>query len=209
MGERFRGPDGPIAPYKALRDLRWMVDYGPTLEREWAVRAGLGWRGKHSLVLHPRHGSFFFLACMITSIDLQPDAMMGDFCGTCTACLDACPTQAIVSPYVVDARLCISHTTIETPGEIPEPQRGLLGDQVFGCDLCQDACPWNRFSQPGDAVFAPRPGNLAPQVDDLLAMDADAFARQFVQSAVKRRGLAGIQDNARAVRGARSARRHE
>jgi epoxyqueuosine reductase len=200
LGEHFRGPDGPIAPFKAVRDLRWMVDYGPALEREWAVRAGIGWRGKHSLVLHPRHGSLFFLACIITSVDLEPDPMLGDFCGTCTACLDACPTQAIVAPYVVDARLCISHTTIETTGTIPGPERSLLGDQVFGCDICQDVCPWNRFSQPGDPAFAPRAGNLAPRVDDLLAMDAEAFARQFAQSAVKRRGLAGLQDNARAVR---------
>ncbi len=210
LGEDFRGPRGPIAPFKAVRDLRWMVDYGPALEREWAVRAGLGWRGKHSLVIHPRHGSLFFLACIITSIDLQPDEMLGDFCGTCTACLDACPTQAIVAPYVVDARLCISHTTIETTGAIPQSERHLPGDQVFGCDICQDVCPWNRFSQPGDPAFAPRPENFAPRVDDLLAMDADAFARQFAQSAVKRRGLEGLQDNARAVREGRStALRHK
>ncbi len=209
LGEHFRGPGGPIQPFKALRDLRWMVDHGPMLEREWAVRAGLGWRGKHTLVVHPRHGSLFFLACLVTSIDLEPDAPIGDFCGSCTACLDACPTQAIVAPYIVDARRCISHTTIETLGEIPVQERQLVGDQVFGCDICQDVCPWNRFSQPGDPAFAPRPGLVAPRLDDLLALDADSFARQFAQNPVKRRGLAGLQDNARAVREQRSTLRKQ
>lgn len=200
LGEQFRGPSGPIQPWKAVRDFRYMVDYGPALEREWAVRAGLGWRGKHSLVIHPRHGSFFFLAAIVTSLELQPDEPIGDFCGTCTACLDACPTQAIVQPYVVDARLCISHTTIENPGEIPEAERQLVGDQLFGCDICQDVCPWNRFSQPGDPLFQPRPGNVAPELHAILQMTETDFAEHFARSAVKRRGLHGLQDNARAVR---------
>ncbi len=205
LGEQFRGLGGPVQPFQALRDLRWMVDHGPALEREWAVRAGLGWRGKHSLVVHPRHGSFFFLACLITSIDLDPDPPLTDHCGTCTACLDACPTGAIVAPYVVDARLCISHTTIETDGAIPAAERHLVGDHVFGCDICQDVRPWNRFSQPGDPAFAPRPGLVAPRLADLLALDTDEFASIFAQNAVKRRGLAGLQDNARAVQEGRSA----
>lgn len=209
LGEDFRGPGGPIQPFKALRDLRWMVDHGPILEREWAVRSGIGWRGKHSLVVHPRHGSFFFLACMVTSIALDPDEMLGDHCGTCTACLDACPTRAIVAPYIVDARLCISHTTIELPGAITPDARPLVGDQVFGCDICQDVCPWNRFSAPGDPAFAPRPGLVAPKLDDLVAMDAATFASQFAQSPLKRRGLEGLQDNARAVREFRSIRRRK
>ncbi len=205
LGEYFRGPGGPVRPFKSVEDMRWMVDYGPILEREWAVRAGLGWRGKHSLIVHPRRGSLFFLACIVTSIDLQPDDMLGDFCGTCTACIDACPTQAIVAPYVVDARLCISHTTIEMTGVIPPAERHLVGNQVFGCDICQDVCPWNRFSRPGDPAFAPRDGLVAPRLDDLIAMNAETFARQFAQSPVKRRGLEGLQDNARAVREGRSA----
>lgn len=201
LGEEFRGDGVRPGPFRGVRDFRWYVDHGPVLERAWAVRAGLGWRGKHSLVIHPRHGSFFFLACVVTTLDLEPDAAIVDHCGTCTACLDACPTQAIVAPYVVDARLCIAHTTIEIPGIIPQDQRGLVGDQLFGCDICQDVCPWNRFSRPsGEAAFEPRPGNLAPRLDEIEAMDSDTFQRRFAQSTVKRRGLEGLQDNARAVR---------
>lgn len=201
LGQDFRGDGVRAGPFRAVRDFRWYVDHGPVLERAWAVRAGLGWRGKHSLVIHPEHGSFFFLACVVTTLDLQPDVAIVDHCGTCTACLDACPTQAIVAPYVVDARLCIAHTTIEIPGIIPQAERGLVGDQVFGCDICQDACPWNRFSRPsGEPEFEPRPGNLAPRLAEIEAMDSATFQRQFAQSAAKRRGLAGLQDNARAVR---------
>lgn len=205
VGEHFRGPGGPVGPWKAMRDFRWMVDHGPALERTWAERAGLGWRGKHSLLIHPRHGSFFFLAVIITSLDLVPDAPMGDHCGSCTACLDACPTQAIVAPYVVDARKCISHATIEVEGTLPATLRPLLGDHLFGCDICQDVCPWNRFSQPGDPAFAARPGLVAPPLAEILALDEADFAHKFARSPLKRRGLAGIQDNARAIATGRSA----
>jgi epoxyqueuosine reductase len=200
LGVAFRAPDVRQGPFRAVRDFRWYVDHGPVLERAWAVRAGLGWRGKHSLVLHPRHGSFFFLACVVTTLDLDVDQPIADHCGSCTACLDACPAQAIVAPYVVDAGLCISHTTIETPGVIPAEQRARVGDHLFGCDICQDVCPFNRFSQPsGEEAFEPRPGHLAPRLEDIAALDPETFARQFAQSAVKRRGLDGLQDNGRAV----------
>lgn len=200
LGVDFRGESARTGPFRAVRDFRWYVDHGPLLERAWAVRAGLAWRGKHSLVIHPEHGSFFFLAGVVTSIALDPDVPMTDHCGSCTACVDACPTAAIVAPYVVDARRCISHTSIETPGRIPDAERPLLGDMLFGCDICQDVCPWNRFSKPsGEAAFEPRPGNLAPELAAITALDEAAFAERFAQSAVKRRGLAGLQDNARAV----------
>lgn len=200
LGEEFRGAEARRGPFKAVRDLRWYVDHGPVLERALAVKAGLGWRGKHSLVLHPRHGSFFFLACVVTSIGLDPDEAMADHCGTCTACIDVCPTSAIVAPYVVNAERCIAHATIETVGTMPTAERGLVGDHVFGCDLCQDVCPFNRFSQPsGERAFEPRPGNLAPTLADLAQMDLAGFEARFGQSAVKRRGLEGLQDNAAAV----------
>lgn len=200
LGEQFRHDSTVRAPFKAVEDFRWYVDYGPVLERTWAEKAGLGWRGKHSLLIHPQSGSFFFLACIVTSIALDVDEPILDHCGTCTACLDACPTQAIVQPFVVDARLCISHTTIENTAEIPEAERHLVGDMLFGCDICQDVCPWNRFSKPTvEPQFSPRHGSFAPKLHDVLAMDQTQFAAQFGQSAVKRRGLTGLQDNARAV----------
>jgi len=207
LGETFRGPGGPVGPFRAAQDLRWYVDHGPVLERSLAVQAGLGWRGKHSLVLHPKHGSFFFLACIVTSLGLDVDPPMMDHCGTCTACLDACPTGAIVAPYVVDARKCISHVTIETAGTIAQPERGLVGDHLFGCDLCQDVCPWNRFSQPvSEPAFQPRPGNVGPKLAAIEALDEAAFAERFAQSPLKRRGLVGVQDNAAAVREGRRQR---
>lgn len=206
LAEDFRGPGVPAGPFKAVKDFRWYVDHGPVLERTWAVRAGLGWQGKHSLVIHPRHGSYFFLAVIVTSLDLETDSTVADHCGTCTACLDACPTGAIVQPYVVDARKCLSHATIEVPGPVPVEMRNQLGDMLFGCDLCQDVCPWNRFSQPcGDPSFEPRPGNLAPTLAELEALDEATFAERFGQSAVKRRGLEGLQDNLRALRHGRLA----
>ncbi len=208
LGEQFRGDLAIAGPFKAVKDFRWYVDYGPILERTWAEKAGLGWRGKHSLLIHPQNGSFFFLACIVTSIALDVDEPILDHCGSCTACLDACPTQAIVEPFVVDARLCISHTTIENTSEIPDAERHLVGDMLFGCDICQDVCPWNRFSSPTvEPQFSPRAGNFAPKLSDILTMDQAQFAMQFAQSAVKRRGLAGLQDNARAVLESRATKK--
>ena len=202
----FRGPGVRPGPLRGVRDLRFYVDHGPVLERTWAVRAGLGWRGKHSLVIHPQNGSFFFLACLVTNVELDADAPMTDHCGTCTACIDACPTQAIRAPFVVDARRCISHTTIEQDGTIPEAERGLVGDHVFGCDLCQDVCPWNRFAKPcGEAEFEPRPSLFAPKLADLERLDDLGFAEQFAQSPVKRRGREGLLDNVAAVREGRAS----
>lgn len=202
LGDDFRPEGCRKGPWKSVRDFRWYVDHGPVLERAWAERAGLGWRGKHSLIIHPKHGSFFFLACVVTSLALDPDEPLTDHCGTCTACLDACPTSAIVAPYSVDARRCISHTTIEIEGAIPDADRSLPGQMVFGCDICQDVCPWNRFSQPSaNPAFAPRPGNLAPLLSELEELDEAQFAERFARSPLKRRGLNGLHDNVRAVRG--------
>ncbi|MSP93427.1 MAG: tRNA epoxyqueuosine(34) reductase QueG [Myxococcales bacterium] len=212
LGTDFRGAGQRAGPFRAAGDFRWSVDYGPVLERAWAQRAGLGWQGKHTLLIHPQHGSYFFLATVVTSIPLDADAPAVDQCGSCTACLDACPTGAIVEPWVVDARKCISHATIEAnlppAGASAEgPSAGLqtqVGDHVFGCDLCQESCPWNRFSRPaGEPAFEPRPGNVAPHLAGLAELDAAAFAARFAQSAVKRRGLEGMRFNVEAVRAGR------
>lgn len=202
LGDHFRGPGGPVKPFKAFDDFRWSVDYGPVLERAWAQRAGLGWRGKHTLLVDPRRGSYFFLATVITTLALDVDPAQTDHCGSCTACIDACPTQAIVQAHVVDARRCISHATIEVAGELPPQARALVGDHLFGCDICQDVCPFNRFSQPcGEVAFEPRPNWMAPKLSTVLAMtDETVLAR----SAMRRRGLAGLQNTAQAVQAART-----
>ncbi|HYV96589.1 MAG TPA: tRNA epoxyqueuosine(34) reductase QueG [Gemmatimonadaceae bacterium] len=172
------------------------VDTGPILERDLAQRAGLGWFGKNTMLINPQRGSFFFLAALFTSLDLAPDApFASDHCGTCTRCLEACPTGAFVAPRVMDATKCISYLTIEHRSAIPEELRTVIGDHVFGCDICQDVCPWNqRFaSPPTDAALAPRDERIAPDPADLLALDDTGFRSTFRGSAVtrtKRRGLA-------------------
>jgi epoxyqueuosine reductase len=202
LGEAFRPADAPRGPFKAVRDFRWYVDHGPVLERAWGERAGLGWRGKHSLLVDPQRGSFFFLACIVTSIALDADAPQTDHCGSCTACIDACPTGAIVAERVVDARRCISHATIEVEGEIPEAWRGFVGDMVFGCDLCQDVCPFNRFSKPsGDPAFAAREGMVPLDLGRIDRLTADDLQHGWLaRSPLKRRGVEGLRDNAAAVR---------
>lgn len=204
LGEQFRGPGGPALPFKAVRDFRWYVDHGPVMERAWAQRAGLGWQGKHSLLVDPQRGSFFFLACVVTSIGLDADAPQTDHCGSCRACVDACPTGAILDGRRVDARLCLSHATIEVDGPVPEPMRDRLAHHLFGCDLCQDACPFNRFSQPSAvAEFAPHPERVAPKLADVLALTEQTGQAWLARSAMKRRGLPGLQDAARAVQSGR------
>ena len=187
--------------FDARREFRWMVDYGPLLERRWAEEAGLGWQGKHSLLVDPVRGSFFFLAGVVTTLPLLPDTPQTDHCGSCTRCIDVCPTQAIVEPRKVDARRCISTLTIETRGALDADQRVMLGDHVFGCDLCQDVCPFNRFSRPaGEPAFAPREGLVAPRLEALAALDDDAFRERFRRSAVKRNKRSGLLRNVEAVR---------
>ena len=208
----FRGAGADDGPFDARRDFRWEVDYGPMLERRWAEEAGLGWQGKHTLLVDPARGSYFFLATIITTIELVPDAPVADHCGSCTRCIDVCPTQAIVAPRLLDARRCLSTLTIETRGPLEPAEAALLGDHVFGCDLCQDVCPFNRFSRPsGEPGFAPREGLVAPDLAALAALDDKAFAARFAKSAVKRNKREGLQRNVDAVlanqarRGARPA----
>ena len=175
---------------------RTYVDTGPIAERAYAAAAGLGAWGKNTCLLHPEHGSWFFLGEVVTDLDMEPDTPLPDMCGSCTACLDACPTGAFPSPYVLDATRCISYLTIEVKGAIAEEQRPGLGRHVFGCDICQDVCPWNRKRRrTGDAEFLPRPGLVAPDLAELANLDVAAFGERFRRSPVKRAKRRGLLRN--------------
>lgn len=228
-----REPAGPVARYargedyhdvmvSKLRELqRWVgeragrevagkayVDTGPILERDLARRAGLGWFGKNTMLVNPRAGSFFFLGCLLLDLELEPDAPFeADRCGSCTRCLDACPTGAFVGPREMDATRCISYLTIELKGAIPEALREGVGDRLYGCDVCQDVCPWNvRFSSslPDESPFAPRValGTLDGVKDartlarELLAMSQAEFSAAFKGSPMKRAKRRGLARNA-------------
>lgn len=181
---------------------RRYTDTGPVLEKQWAVRSGLGWQGKNGNILRRDIGSWFFIGVVITTADLQPDTPMDDFCGSCTACLDACPTKAIIQPAVVDATQCISYWTIETKAdvEIPLPIAENLDGWLFGCDVCQDVCPWNRFETPTtEERFQPRHGELSLDPASVLTLQPDSFVERFRHSPLKRPKLGGLQRNARAL----------
>lgn len=183
------------------------VDTGPILERDLARRAGLGWFGKNTNLLNPKLGSFFFLGALVLDVELVPDAPFdADRCGTCTRCIEACPTHAITAPRELDATRCISYLTIELRGEVPEEMRAGIGDRLYGCDVCQEVCPWNiRFARtlPDGSPFAPREAitgrDARTLARDLLAMSQDEFSAAFKGSPMKRAKLAGLQRNAAVV----------
>lgn len=180
------------------------VDTAPMMDKAWAVRSGLGWLGKHSNVITTEVGSWVFIGEIILDIDLDYDSdLVPDHCGTCTACLDACPTGAIVEPYVVDSRKCISYATIELRDEqLPEEFDGKMEGWVYGCDICQDVCPWNRFETPSNEErFAPRLGETSVDLNSLAAMGHDEYVVRFRKSAIKRAKLNGLKRNAAALRG--------
>lgn len=191
---------------------RWYVDTGPVLERGWAAKSGLGFAGKNAMLISPRFGNWLFLAAILTQVDLAPDAPLrpqrsgfadtGLLCGKCTRCLDACPTQAFSAPGVVDARRCISYLTIEHKGIIPRDLRPGIGRHVYGCDVCLEVCPWNRFAQEGRRLLLSARFDL-PQLTlaDLLVLTAETFAATFRKTAVKRLKLAGLLRNACIVAG--------
>ncbi len=175
---------------------RAFVDSAPVLDKAWAARSGLGWIGKHSNLLTQQVGSFYFIAELIVDLDLEYDAPTTDHCGTCTACIDACPTEAIVEPYVVDGSKCISYFTIELKDQIPTEFKGKMDDWMFGCDVCQDVCPWNRFSKPHkEPLFDPDPQLLSMTKKDWEEITEDVFRKLFKKSPVKRTKYSGLQRN--------------
>lgn len=180
---------------------RCFVDSAPVLDKAWAARSGLGWVGKHSNLLTKQVGSFFFISELIIDLDLQEDAPVTDHCGTCTKCIDACPTEAIVEPYVVDGSKCISYFTIELKEAIPEEFRGSFDDWIFGCDICQDVCPWNRFSSPTkEERFTPSEEVSTWTLKDWDEITEEVFKEVFKKSPLKRTGFAGIKRNLRLLR---------
>jgi epoxyqueuosine reductase len=229
-----REPSGPVARYARgddyhdvmdarLRELhatvnaivghdvagKAYVDTGPILERDLARRAGLGWFGKNTMLINPRTGSFFFLGALLLDLELEPDAPFeANRCGTCTRCVDACPSSALVEPGVLDARRCISYLTIELRGPIPEELRPSIGGLLYGCDICQEVCPWNvRFARPlpNESVYAPRGsvGGKDPRqlARELLGMSQQEFSGAFKGSPMKRAKLRGLKRNAAVVLG--------
>jgi epoxyqueuosine reductase len=181
------------------------VDTAPMMDKAWAVRAGLGWIGKHSNVVTKDMGSWIFIGEMILDTELDYDTtLVADHCGTCTACLDACPTGAIVEPYVVDSNRCISYGTIELRDEkLPEQIASNLSGWIYGCDICQDVCPWNRFEKPTDAVsFQPRRGETSLDLDSIGNMQHEEYVERFRRSAIKRTKLTGLKRNAEALKAA-------
>lgn len=177
-------------------DGRAFVDSAPVLDRAWAAKSGLGWIGKHSLLLTKKEGSFFFIGELILDLVLVPDGPTTDHCGSCTACIDACPTDAIVQPYVVDSNKCISYLTIELREAIPEDFAGQMEDWAFGCDICQDVCPWNRFSKPTrESRFTPKSELLEMNRSDWMEITEEVFKELFRRSAVKRTKLEGLKRN--------------
>jgi epoxyqueuosine reductase len=203
---------GVVVPGKAY------TDTGPILERDLGRKAGLGWFGKNTMLISPKHGSFFFLGVLLLGLELEVDAPFEeDHCGTCTRCLQACPTDAFVAPRVMDATQCVSYLTIEAKGEVPLALRAGVGEMVYGCDVCQEVCPWNvKFSQElaEDSPFRARPfldvKDAVKLAKDILALDQEQFSAAFRKSPMKRAKLRGLQRNAAVVIGdARGLESHE
>lgn len=175
---------------------RAFVDSAPVLDKAWAVKSGLGWMGKHTNVLTKQTGSFYFIAELITDLELEYDTPVTDHCGTCTACIDACPTQAITEPYVVDGSKCISYLTIELKEAIPDAFKEKMDNWMFGCDVCQEVCPWNRFSKPHcEPLFHPHPELLSMSKKDWEEFTEDTFRKIFKNSAVKRANYKKLKQN--------------
>lgn len=175
---------------------RAFVDSAPVLDKAWAAKSGLGWIGKNSNLLTQKVGSFYFIAELIIDLDLEYDNPTTDHCGTCTACIDACPTDAIVAPYVVDGSKCISYFTIELKENIPQEMKGNFDDWAFGCDVCQDVCPWNKFSKAhNEPLFNPNPELLSMSKKDWIEITEETFKKVFKNSPLKRAKFQGVKRN--------------
>lgn len=180
---------------------RMFVDSAPVMDKAWAKKSGLGWVGKNSNLIHPRHGSFFFIAELILDLELEEDGPIKDYCGRCTKCIDSCPTEAIIEPYVVDGSKCISYLTIELKDAIiPEQFQGKMDNWMFGCDICQDVCPWNRFSKAhSEPAFFPHERLLGMTKTDWSDLTEEVFRELFRNSAVKRTKYSGLMRNVQAL----------
>ena len=175
---------------------RAFVDSAPVLDKAWAAKSGLGWIGKNSNLITQKIGSFYFIAELIVDLDLAYDTPTTDHCGSCTACIDSCPTEAIVAPYVVDGSKCISYFTIELKDNLPQDMKGKFNDWMFGCDVCQDVCPWNRFSKPhNEPLFRATPEILSYSKSDWEEITNDTFQKVFKNSALKRTKYEGLLRN--------------
>jgi epoxyqueuosine reductase len=179
------------------------VDTAPVMDKAWAARAGLGWIGKHSNLITKEYGSWVFLGEILLNVELEYETeIQPDHCGNCTACLDACPTGAIVAPYQVDSKRCLSYATIELRSpELPAEIEKNLNGWLYGCDICQDVCPWNRFEKPTEEKrFEPRAGNVSADLEEILNLSTEKYAERFRRSAMKRTKISGLQRNARALK---------
>jgi epoxyqueuosine reductase len=209
IGQRLEQLAAAIAELIPGSQSRTFVDAGPVPERDLAQRAGLGWIGKNTMLIDPAIGSFTFIGTVLTDAELEPDLPFeADRCGTCRACLDACPTTAFPEPGVLDARRCISYLTIEYRDEFSAKEREQVGEWLFGCDICQDVCPWNvRFARAtSDPAFTPRPETTHPDLAELLGLDTSAFENRYGDTAFERPGVEGVRRNAHAVLENRRAR---
>jgi epoxyqueuosine reductase len=209
--KRLKGLDSKLREQLGEFESRAYVDTGPIVERNLALAAGLGWIGKNTCLIHPQIGSFVFLAVLLTSLEVDPEQrplQVPDRCGTCTRCLDACPTNAFIAPYKMDATRCISYLTIEHRGPLNEELMNGMGRQVFGCDICQDVCPWNRKSPiAADPELEPREELVNPALEWLASLDEAAFERTFNGSPVRRAGFNGLRRNIAVAIGNSGSRR--
>lgn len=202
LGEKLRALLAHIKAECPEAEGKVCVDIQPLMDKAWGVRAGLGWIGKHSNLITPEYGSWVFVGELLLNLELAyDDDRVADHCGTCTLCLEACPTGAITEPYVVDSRACLSYATIELrDAELPPALAGQLDGWLYGCDICQDVCPWNRFEQPSDEPrFAPRAGNINAVLSEIAQLTPESYAERFRHSAIKRAKLSGLQRNARTI----------
>ena len=174
------------------------VDTGPVMDKVWAMKAGIGWQGKHTNIINPEIGSWFFISSIITNYEFRYSDIITDHCGSCTACIDACPTDAIIAEYVLDSNKCISYLTIENKSDIPDLLSGKFDNWIFGCDICQDVCPWNiKFAKSCDIdEFSPAEGITEISLKNVLDMDEESFSRRYRESPVKRTKLSGLKRNA-------------
>ena len=196
MKRRMRRFAGLLDQLLGEHDQRLFVDTAPVLEHALAESAGIGWQGKHSLTIHRHYGSWLLLGELFTTADLPPDTPASNHCGSCTACIGGCPTDAIVAPYIVDARRCISYLTIEFDGFIDPALRPLMGNRIYGCDDCQLLCPWNRHAEPAAADhLSPRGENKLPELASLLRLDEEGFRARFRKSPIKRTRRRGLLRN--------------